>query len=140
MKKEDEYMDIINKSPFTYLKEKFTGWFSYKKQPKLKEKDKKIIEKARNKQIGINDNNVDLILENDNDWTVIKKEQNNYINNIDNEDAIFDEALAEAKGMRKDVKQFSNAVKDSIDVVDVTNKNMDISLHNVNKVNQKMKK
>ena len=140
VKKEDEYMDIINKSPFTYLKEKFTGWFSYKKQPKLKEKDKKIIEKARNKQIGINDNNVDLILENDNDWTVIKKEQNNYINNIDNEDAIFDEALAEAKGMRKDVKQFSNAVKDSIDVVDVTNKNMDISLHNVNKVNQKMKK
>ena len=133
-------MDIINKSPFTYLKEKITGWFSYVKQPKLKGKDKKIIEKARNKQIGINDNNADLILENDNDWTVIKKEQNNYINNIDNEDALLEEALAEAKGMRKDVKQFSNAVKDSIDVVDVTNKNMDISLHNVNKVNQKMKK
>ena len=135
-------MNIINKNAFTYFKDQITGWFYSKEKPKLKEKDNKIIEKERNKQIGNNDNNDDLIFENDNDQTIIKKEQNNYINNnkIDDEDAILDEALAETKGTRKGLKQFSNAVKDSMDVVDVTNKNMDISLNNVNNVNQKMKK
>ena len=141
--KGDKYMDIINKSPFTYLAEKITGWFSFKKKEQLNKKNREIIEKARNKQIGNNNNNTDLILENDNnnDWTIINQEQNNdnKKKKIDDDD-ILDEALEEVKGMRKEVKQFNNAVIDSIDVVDVTNKNMDISLTNVNKVNQKMKK
>ena len=42
--------------------------------------------------------------------------------------------------MRKDVKKFTSAVIDSNQVVDVTNKNMDISLENVDNVNKKMKK
>ena len=53
---------------------------------------------------------------------------------------IFEEALEEVKGIRKTVQNFNSAVKDSSKLVDVTDKNMDISLNNVNKVNQKMKK
>jgi hypothetical protein len=132
VKKGDEYMDIINKSPFSYVKDKFTGLFKRKKEKKLDKHDKQVIEKARNKQI---DNK-------NNDFEDIKKdEQKNKINNKDDdEDDIYREALEEAKGMRKAVKEFTSAVKDSSEVVDVTNKNMDNSIHNVNQVSNKMKK
>ena len=132
VKKGDEYMDIINKSPFSYVKDKFTGFFKRNKEKKLDKHDKQVIEKARNKQI---DNK-------NNDFEDIKKdEQKNKINNKDDdEDAIYREALEEAKGMRKAVKEFTSAVKDSSEVVDVTNKNMDNSIHNVNQVSNKMKK
>ena len=42
--------------------------------------------------------------------------------------------------MRKAVQKFHSAVKDSNEVVDVTNKNMDNSIYNVNRVNNNIKK
>jgi len=140
VKKGDEYMDIINKSPFSYLKDKITGVFKRNKEKKLDKHDKQVIEKARNKQI---DNNIDdFKTEEKDDWEVILKDkQKQKINNkVEDEDAVLDEALEEVKGMRKAVKEFHSAVKDSNEVVDVTNKNMDNSIYNVNQVNYKMKK
>ena len=141
VKKGDEYMDIINKSPFSYLKDKITGVFKRKKEKKLDEHDKQVIEKARNKQIDdiYNDN---YKIKEKNDWEVIlKDEQKKKINKkVEDKDAVLDEALEEVRGMRKDVKKFNTAVKESTEVVDVTNKNMDNSIYNVNQVNHKMKK
>ena len=137
VKKGDEYMDVINKGIFGYCKDKITGIFKKKKdkQQKLNEKDKDIIEKARNKK---RENNYEYHINDEKGWYVIYKGEKD-INNIKNEDDILDEALNEVRGMRKAVNNFSGAVKDSTEVVDVTNKNMDNSLKNVNEVNKKMK-
>ena len=45
----------------------------------------------------------------------------------------------EIKELRNCTKEFTTAVKDSSELVDVTDKNMDIALNNVNKANKKMK-
>ena len=75
VKKGDEYMDIINKSPFSYLKDKITGVFKRNKEKKLDKHDKQVIEKARNKQI---DNNIDdFKTEEKDDWEVILKDKQN---------------------------------------------------------------
>ena len=140
VKKGDEYMDIINKSPFSYLKDKITGVFKRNKEKKLDKHDKQVIEKARNKQI--DNKNVNYNNQEKDDWEVIMKDgQKKNINvKVEDEDAVLDEALKEVKEMRKAVKEFNSAVKDSNEVVDVTNKNMDNSIYNVNQVNNKMKK
>ena len=137
VKRGDEYMDVANKGIFGLIKDKITGIFKKKKdkQQKLNEKDKDIIEKARNKK---RENNYEYHINDEKGWYVIYKGEKD-INNIKNEDDILDEALNEVRGMRKAVNNFSGAVKDSTEVVDVTNKNMDNSLKNVNEVNKKMK-
>ena len=141
VKKGDEYMDIINKSPFSYLKDKITGVFKSNKEKKLDKHDKQVIEKARNKQID-NNNNDNYQIEEKNNWEIIMKDEQRKKNNIkvDDEYAVLDESLKEVKGMRKDIKEFHSAVKESNEVVDITNKNMDNSIYNVNRVNNKMKK
>ena len=136
VKKGDEYMDIINKSPFSYIKDKITGVFKRNKEKKLDKHDKQVIEKARNKQ---KEDNFDYYIEKDKDWNVIYKGEKD-IDKMKDEDEILDEALNEVNGMRNAVKQFTSNVKDSTEVVDVVNKNMDKSLKNVNKVNDRMKK
>ena len=72
VKKGDEYMDIINKSPFSYIKDKITGVFKRNKEKKLDKQDKQVIEKARNKQIDNNNDNYKI--EEKNDWGVIIKD------------------------------------------------------------------
>ena len=72
VKKGDEYMDIVNKSPFSYLKDKITGVFKRNKEKKLDKQDKQVIEKARNKQIDNNNDNYKI--EEKNDWGVIIKD------------------------------------------------------------------
>ena len=140
VKKGDEYMDIINKSPFSYIKDKITGVFKRNKEKKLDKQDKQVIEKARNKQIDNNNDNYKIEEKNDL-GDIIKDDQKKKINNkVDDEVAVLDEALEEAKGMRKDVQKYYSAIKDSNEVVDVTNKNMDNSIYNVNRVNNNIKK
>ena len=65
VKKGDEYMDIVNKSPFSYLKDKITGFFKRDKEKKLDNHDRKVIEKARNKQIDNNNDNYKIEEKND---------------------------------------------------------------------------
>ena len=57
----------------------------------------------------------------------------------DDEDEAIDESIKEVKGMINSVKYFNKNVKDSKEVVEITNKNFDKSLGNVNKMNKRMK-
>ena len=139
MEKADELMNIVNKGPLGLLKDKFVGLFKSNKNEKLEKldkKDKKVIEKARN----YNDHK-----ELDKEWTLVQNDQSTKVINInkykgDGQDDIMEEAIEEVKGMRKAVQNLNSAAKNSIELVDATNNNMDAALHNVNKVNQKMKK
>ena len=141
VKKGEEYTDIINKSPFGYLKDKITGLFKRDKQKELDNHDKQVIERARNKQID-NENNDYKIEEKNNREVIMKdeKKKTNTNNNVDDEDAILDEALEESKETTKALQKFNSAAKESNEVVDVTIKNMDNSIYNVNKVTNKLKK
>ena len=134
VKRGDEYMEVANKGIFGLIKDKITGKFK-EKDKKLSNKDKNIIEKARNKKD--ENNNFEYYINDEKGWSVIYTGEKD-INKLNNEDDILDEALNEVKGMRQAVNNFTGAVKDSTEVVDVTNKNMDNSLHNTNKVNKKM--
>jgi len=137
VKRGDEYMNVIQKGIFGSFKDKIKGIFKKKdKKEKEDKKDNEVIEKARNKQ---KEDNFDYYIEKDKDWNVIYKGEKD-IDKMKDEDEILDEALNEVKGMRNAVKQFTSNVKDSTEVVDVVNKNMDKSLKNVNKVNDRMKK
>ena len=137
VKRGDEYMNVIQKGVFGSFKDKIKGIFKKKdKKEKEDKKDNEVIEKARNKQ---KEDNFDYYIEKDKDWNVIYKGEKD-IDKMKDEDEILDEALNEVNGMRNAVKQFTSNVKDSTEVVDVVNKNMDKSLKNVNKVNDRMKK
>ncbi len=134
-------MNVVSKGPFSMLKDKIVGIFSSKKENKLDKFDKNdqnVIEQARNRQNIQNNKENNFHFEEKNDWTIIKEGEGQ--KNRNNQDDILDEALAEVKGMRKDIKNFNNAVKDSTEVVDATNNNFDVALNNVNKVNKKMAK
>ena len=143
VKKGERYVDIVNKGPLTYLKDKVFGWFKSSKEQKLSKKDKKIIEKARNTQIQDNKNNEYCSKQIDN-FVVMTKDKEAYKeyneNKEKNDDDILDEALKEAKIMRGNVKEFGKAVENSNKLVDATNRNMDRSINNVNRVNKEMKK
>ena len=137
VKRGDEYMNVIQKGIFGSFKDKIKDIFKKKdKKEKEDKKDNEEIEKARNKK---KEDNFDYYIEKDKDWNVIYKGEKD-IDKMKDEDEILDEALNEVKGMRNAVKQFTSNVKDSTEVVDVVNKNMDKSLKNVNKVNDRMKK
>ena len=131
----EQYTDVVNKGVFGYLKDKIAGIFS-RDDKKLSKKDNKIIEKAKNQPIEDNKNNEYNIEEKkDKGSNAIEQKK------VDDDDDIdLDEALKEVKQLRKCVKEFSSAVKDSTQLVEVTDKNMDISLNNVNKANKKLKK
>ena len=131
----EQYTDVVNKGVFGYLKDKIVGIFS-RDDKKLSKKDCKIIEKAKNQPIEDKKNNEYNIEERkDNGSNIINQKKDD-----DDDDIDLDEALKEVKELRKCVKEFSSAVKDSTQLVEATDKNMDISLNNVNKANKKLKK
>ena len=132
----EQYTDVVNKGVFGYLKDKLFGIFS-RDDKKLSKNDSKIIEKAKNQPIEDNKNNEYNNIEDrkDNGSNVINQKKDD-----DDDDIDLDEALKEVKQLRKCVKEFSSAVKDSTQLVEATDKNMDISLNNVNKANKKLKK
>ena len=123
----DKYMDVINKGPLTYLKDKFFGFFSFKKSEKLSKNDSKIIEKAKNKQSEDNKNNNNGNSDKDmDDWDIIGQDSNKE----KTEDDAINEAINEVKNMRANVKEFGTAVRDSTKLVDATNNHMDLSTKN----------
>ena len=135
VKEGDEYMDIINKGPFSYLKDKITGFFKRDKEKKLDNHDREVIEKARNKQINDKNN------EEKNNLDLMKDEQNkNNYNKYDEEDAVNQECLKEVIETRKDLKECASTVKESNELLDATNNNMDKSIYNVNQAEKKLEK
>ena len=141
VKKGEEYLDIVNKGVFSYLKDRVVGIFK-SDQEELTKNDKKIIEKAKNKKIE-DKKDYELTLKEDKDTgfnIVYKDEVLEDKNNDYDIDEIIEEAINEVKELRNCNKEFTNAVKESSKLVDVTDRNMDIALNNVDNANKKMKK
>ena len=44
-------MDVVNRSPFGYIKDKIFGIFKSGKEKELNSKDREILEKSRNKKL-----------------------------------------------------------------------------------------
>ena len=153
----EELMDIVQKGPFQSLIDGIKGLFTKKKPDKLGNKEKEILNKAKNKKMdvdnyidkegekeeekketkkNININNYEF--KGDGEWEIIKDKNKNLVY-ADDEDEAIDESIKEVKGMINSVKYFNKNVKDSKEVVEITNKNFDKSLGNVNKMNKRMK-
>ena len=152
----EELMDIVQKGPFQSLIDGIKGLFTRKKSDKLGDKEKEILNKAKNKKMDIDNyidkegeeeekketkKNIDVNnyeFKEDGDWEIIKDKNKNLVY-ADDEDEAIDESIKEVKGMINSVKYFNKNVNDSKEVVEITNKNFDKSLGNVNKMNKRMK-
>ena len=152
----EELMDIVQKGPFQSLIDGIKGLFTRKKPDKLGDTEKEILNKAKNKKMDIDNyidkegeeeekketkKNIDVNnyeFKEDGDWEIIKDKNKNLVY-ADYEDEAIDESIKEVKGMINSVKYFNKNVNDSKEVVEITNKNFDKSLGNVNKMNKRMK-
>ena len=152
----EELMDIVQKGPFQSLIDGIKGLFTRKKPDKLGDKEKEILNKAKNKKMDIDNyidkegeeeekketiKNIDVNnyeFKEDGDWEIIKDKNKNLVY-ADDEDEAIDESIKEVKGMINSVKYFNKNVNDSKEVVEITNKNFDKSLGNVSKMNKRMK-
>ena len=153
----EELMDIVQKGPFQSLIDGIKGLFTKKKPDKLGNKEKEILNKAKNKKMDVDNyidkegekeeekketkKNIDINnyeFKGDGEWEIIKDKNKNLVY-ADDEDEAIDESIKEVKGMINSVKYFNKNVKDSKEVVEITNKNFDKSLGNVNKMNKRMK-
>ena len=152
----EELMDIVQKGPFQSLIDGIKGLFTRKKPDKLGDTEKEILNKAKNKKMDIDNyidkegeeeekketkKNIDVNnyeFKEDGDWEIIKDKNKNLVY-ADDEDEAIDESIKEVKGMINSVKYFNKNVNDSKEVVEITNKNFDKSLGNVNKMNKRMK-
>ena len=153
----EELMDIIQKGPFQSLIDGIKGLFTRKKPDKLGDKEKEILNKAKNKKMDVDNyidkegekeeekketkKNIDINnyeFKEDGDWEIIRDKNKNLVY-ADDEDEAIDESIKEVKGMINSVKYFNKNVNDSKEVVEITNKNFDKSLGNVNKMNKRMK-
>ena len=152
----EELMDIVQKGPFQSLIDGIKGLFTRKKPDKLGDKEKDILNKAKNKKMDIDNyidkegeeeekketkKNIDVNnyeFKEDGDWEIIKDKNKNLVY-ADDEDEAIDESIKEVKGMINSVKYFNKNVNDSKEVVEITNKNFDKSLGNVSKMNKRMK-
>ena len=159
--KEIEYgeklMDIVQKGPFESFIDGIKGLFSKKKKPEtLSHQEKQILKNAKNKQMKI-DNNIDeeeeekkvtqknnnnvnnYEFKEDGDWEIVKDKNTNLKYEIDDEEEAIREATNKYKAMTNAVKNFNQNVKESKQVVEITNKNFDKSSEKVNQMNLRMK-
>ena len=145
-----ELMDIVQKGPFESIIDGIKGFFRKKKPDNLDTNEKQILNDAKNKQMKI-DNNIDKeeknapkknyksinnyeFTEND-DWEIIKEKNKDYINE---EEKDTEEATKKYKEMTAHMKYFNVILKESIDVIDITNKNFDKTKENTNQMNERM--
>ena len=145
-----ELMDIVQKGPFESIIDGIKGFFSKKKPDNLDTNEKQILNDAKNKQMKI-DNNIDKEEKNapkknyksinnyefteDDDWEIIKEKNKDYINE---EEKDIEEAIKMYKGINAHMKVFNRILKESIDVIDITNKNFDKTKENTNQMNERM--
>ena len=146
----NELMDIIEKGPFESIIDGIKGFFSKKKPDNLDTNEKQILNDAKNKQMKI-DNNIDKEEKNApkknyksinnydftevDDWEIIKEKNKDYINE---EEKDTKEATKKYKEMTAHMKYFNVILKESIDVIDITNKNFDKTKENTNQMNERM--
>ena len=151
----EKLLDIVQKGPFESIIDGIKGLFKSKKSDKINDEDKKILEKAKNKKLNI-DNNLDedddINIKNnfnmnnyefkeDGDWEIIKDKNKNLVYEGEyDEDAVIEEATKEVKAMINSAKYFNKNINDSKKVINITNNHFDKSLNHVNQSNKKMKK
>ena len=151
----EKLLDIVQKGPFESIIDGIKGLFKSKKTDEINDEDKKILEKAKNKKLNI-DNNLDedddinikkdfnmnnYEFKEDGDWEIIKDKNKNLVYEGEyDEDAVIEEATKEVKAMINSAKYFNKNVNDSKNVINITNNHFDKSLNHVNQVNKKMKK
>ena len=151
----EKLLDIVQKGPFESIIDGIKGLFKSKKTDEINDEDKKILEKAKNKKLNI-DNNLDedddINIKNnfnmnnyefkeDGDWEIIKDKNKNLVYEGEyDEDAVIEEATKEVKAMINSAKYFNKNINDSKKVINITNNHFDKSLNHVNQVNKKMKK
>ena len=151
----EKLLDIIQKGPFESIIDGIKGLFKSKKTDEINDEDKKILEKAKNKKLNI-DNNLDedddinikkninmnnYEFKEDGDWEIIKDKNKNLVYEGEyDEDAVIEEATKEVKAMINSAKYFNKNINDSKKVINITNNHFDKSLNHVNQVNKKMKK
>ena len=153
----DKLMDIVQKGPFESFIDGIKGLFTKKKKPEnLTHQEKKILNKAKNKEMKI-DNNIDeeeekkvpkknnnspnnYEFKEDGDWEIVKDKNKNLKYDIDDEEEAIREATNKYKAMTNAVKYFNQNVNESKKVVEITNNNIDKSRENCNKMNDRMKK
>ena len=142
----EDLTDVVNRGVFSSIfhgiKDLFKSKDKEEKKNKLSHKDKKILEKAKNK--GIDDNNKinednNLKFKEDGEWSIIKKD-NGEINKDEkyDEDEVIKESIKEVQSCIQSAKNLHKNVKDSIEVAKVTNKHLDKSSHHVKKAIKKM--
>ena len=145
-----ELMDIVQKGPFESIIDGIKGFFRKKKPDNLDTNEKQILNEAKNRQMII-DNNIDEEEKNvpkknykninnyefaeDDDWEIIKEKNKDYINE---EEKDIEEAIKMYKGINAHMKDFNHILKESIDVIDITNKNFDKTKENTNQMNERM--
>ena len=151
----EKLLDIIQKGPFESIIDGIKGLFKSKKTDEINDEDKKILEKAKNKKLNI-DNNLDedddinikknfnmnnYEFKEDGDWEIIKDKNKNLVYEGEyDEDAVIEEATKEVKAMINSAKYFNKNINDSKKVINITNNHFDKSLNHVNQSNKKMKK
>ena len=151
----ESLLDIVQKGPFESIIDGIKGLFKSKKTDEINDEDKKILEKAKNKKLNI-DNNLDedddinikknfnmnnYEFKEDGDWEIIKDKNKNLVYEGEyDEDAVIEEATKEVKAMINSAKYFNKNINDSKKVINITNNHFDKSLNHVNQVNKKMKK
>ena len=151
----EKLLDIVQKGPFESIIDGIKGLFKSKKTDKINDEDKKILEKAKNKKLNI-DNNLDedddinikknfnmnnYEFKEDGDWEIIKDKNKNLVYEGEyDEDAVIEEATKEVKAMINSAKYFNKNINDSKKVINITNNHFDKSLNHVNQANKKMKK
>ena len=145
-----EFMDIVQKGPFESIIDGIKGFFRKKKPDNLDTNEKQILNDAKNKQMKI-DNNIDKEEKNapkknyksinnyefaeDDGWEIIKEKNKDYINE---EEKDIEEAIKMYKGINAHMEYFNRILKESIDVIDITNKNFDKTKENTNQMNERM--
>ena len=139
----DDLLDVVNHGVFSSIFHGIKGIFKKdKKKYDLSNKDKKVLEKAKNKGNQINEDDNNLGFKEDGEWSVIKKGNNEdkYKGDDYDEDEVIDETIKEVKGMVNSAKNFNKNIQDSIEVAKITNKHIDKSSKHAKKAVRKMEK
>ena len=139
----EDLLDVVNHGVFSSIFNGIKGIFKKdKKKYDLSDKDKKILEKAKNKGNQINEDTNNLGFKEDGEWSVIKKgnDEDKFKGDNYNEGEVVEEITEEFKGMTNSMKKFNQNAKDSIELAKVTNKHIDKSSQHAKKAVKKMEK
>lgn len=136
----EDLLDVVNHGVFGSIFNSIKNLFKSKESNEITNKEKKLLNKAKNKELKINeeDDKVhNFNIKNEGEWEIIKKEKKKNVDEMD-DDEIIEEAIKEGKEMVNSGKNLNNNIKESIEVVKITNKNMDKTSKHVKKAIQKM--